>query len=200
MADMNLWNPIDEIGEMRRMMSRFFGRPGEMLFPEIPFGRVRELAPAVDIEEHGDEFVVIAELPGVSAKDLELTVHGNMLTIRGEKRYEREEGGEEESVPVEAAGEGEEKAGRAESEKPAKEAKGGKSTGVAKKGEALKARGEQGLSRPMFRERVFGSFERIITLPDDVDAEKIDAKFRDGVLEIHIPRAESAKPRTIQIH
>jgi len=49
------------------------------------------------------------------------------------------------------------------------------------------------------RERVFGSFERVIEFPNPVDPEKITATFTDGVLEIHAPIREEAKPRQIAI-
>lgn len=49
------------------------------------------------------------------------------------------------------------------------------------------------------RERVFGSFERVVEFPDPIDAEKIAAKFTDGVLEITAPLREEAKPRQIAI-
>ena len=50
------------------------------------------------------------------------------------------------------------------------------------------------------RERVFGSFDRTISLPVRIDAEGIRAEYRDGVLALFIPRAASEKPRTIQIN
>lgn len=49
------------------------------------------------------------------------------------------------------------------------------------------------------RERVAGSFTRAIELPVAVNAGKIDARFRDGVLEITLPKAEEAKPKQIEI-
>jgi len=48
-------------------------------------------------------------------------------------------------------------------------------------------------------ERVFGQFERVFTLSHAVQSDKIDAIYRDGVLEVSIPKAEEAKPREIQI-
>jgi HSP20 family protein len=48
-------------------------------------------------------------------------------------------------------------------------------------------------------ERSFGSFSRSLTLPDGVDADRIDASFADGVLEVHIPKPEERKPRRISI-
>lgn len=48
-------------------------------------------------------------------------------------------------------------------------------------------------------ERFYGSFERVIDLPNQIDAEKITATFNDGVLEIAAPLREEAKPRQIAI-
>ena len=50
------------------------------------------------------------------------------------------------------------------------------------------------------RERSAGEFDRTLTLPDDVDAAKVSAQYRDGVLTLRLPRAESAKPRTVTIN
>jgi HSP20 family protein len=49
------------------------------------------------------------------------------------------------------------------------------------------------------RERYDGEFRRVITLPDDVDPERVDAKYRDGVLQITVRRRESAQPRQIAV-
>ena len=49
------------------------------------------------------------------------------------------------------------------------------------------------------RERVAGSFDRTITLPIRIDPDRIKAEYRDGVLALFIPRAESDKPRSIKI-
>ncbi|MGB9773233.1 MAG: Hsp20/alpha crystallin family protein [Bacteroidota bacterium] len=48
-------------------------------------------------------------------------------------------------------------------------------------------------------ERVYGSFQRTFTLPSTVKTDKIDAKFKDGVLTITLPKAEEAKPKQIEI-
>jgi HSP20 family protein len=50
------------------------------------------------------------------------------------------------------------------------------------------------------RERFDGEFRRVITLPDDVDPERVEAKYRDGVLQITIQRHESARPRQINVN
>jgi len=49
------------------------------------------------------------------------------------------------------------------------------------------------------RERFSGSFRRVISLPDDVDPQKVDAHYADGVLHIAIQRRETSKPRRIQV-
>lgn len=49
------------------------------------------------------------------------------------------------------------------------------------------------------RERFQGKFHRVITLPDDVDPERVSAQYRDGVLHINVKRRESSRPRQIEI-
>jgi HSP20 family protein len=116
--------------EMDRMFDDFFG--GGFLRAH---GR-QGITPAVDIDETDKEVMVTAELPGVSDKDVEVTLAGDILTIRGDKRTEHEE----------------------------------------KNGDSY------------YMERRFGSFSRSLRLPFDVSDEKVDAKFKDGVLTIHVPK------------
>lgn len=49
------------------------------------------------------------------------------------------------------------------------------------------------------RERVWGTFDRTISVPIQIDPDAVKAEYRDGVLALFIPRAESDKPRTIAI-
>ena len=49
------------------------------------------------------------------------------------------------------------------------------------------------------RERAAGRFDRAVTLPINIDAEKIRAECRDGILALHLPRAERDKPRSITV-
>jgi len=49
------------------------------------------------------------------------------------------------------------------------------------------------------RERSFGRFERVFHLPEDADLQRIEAKARNGVLTVKVPRLESAKPRSIEV-
>jgi HSP20 family protein len=48
-------------------------------------------------------------------------------------------------------------------------------------------------------ERFAGSFKRAISLPEDVDASRIEAKYRDGILRITVTKRENAKPRRIEV-
>ncbi len=50
------------------------------------------------------------------------------------------------------------------------------------------------------QERFRGEFRRVLTLPDDVDPDKVEARYRDGIVEITLKRRESTKPRQIAVH
>jgi len=68
----------------------------------------------------------------------------------------------------------------------------------------LTIKGERKLEKPEGMtwhrvERVFGNFSRSFTLPRTVDPEKISATYRDGILEIDVPKKEEAKPKNIRI-
>jgi HSP20 family protein len=103
--------------------------------------------PAVDIEETADEFVLKVDLPGMSQKDVKVSLTGDILTIRGERKPESDQ----------------------------------KDGGVHRV------------------ERVYGSFERSFRLGTPVRNDKVKAQYRDGVLEIHVPKAEEAKVREIEV-
>jgi HSP20 family protein len=90
------WNPAREIAAMP---SDLFGFQREMnkMFDNFFRGDIREedsalmaWTPAVDISEHDDEFLVKVELPGVNRDDVKITIESNILTIRGEKKQEKE--------------------------------------------------------------------------------------------------------------
>ena len=50
------------------------------------------------------------------------------------------------------------------------------------------------------QERFSGEFRRVLTLPEDVDPDQVEARYRDGILQVGIRRREAAKPRQIEIH
>ncbi len=104
-------------------------------------------APAVDLAIKNGNVVVTADLPGLSKDDIDISMQNNVLTLKGQKRREKEI--KEESCYC--------------------------------------------------VERTFGSFQRTIKLPTDVDSSKVKATYKDGVLEIVLPQVESAKPRKIKV-
>lgn len=70
------------------------------------------------------------------------------------------------------------------------------------KGRELRLAGERKRtleSKPVHDERGFGRFERIVRLPEDVDAAQVQADLQDGVLRITLPKAAHTKPRQIEI-
>lgn len=102
------------------------------------------LAPRIDIAESKDAIDLTAELPGVDEQDVDVTLDDGVLTIRGEKKAERDEKDKDKNWHV--------------------------------------------------VERSYGSFSRTISLPFDPDSAKVEAKFENGVLHIHLPKpAEVAK-------
>lgn len=103
--------------------------------------------PLINAFKDGDDFVVVAELPGVKKEDLDIQVRGDTLRIQGKKTVSYDE--------------------------------------------------NASVHR---RERAAGQFDRTLSLPEEVDAAKVSAEYRDGVLTLRLPRAESAKPRTVAIN
>jgi HSP20 family protein len=87
------WREEKQLARFRREMDRLFDR----LFEGWPFripGQEGEWAPSVDISETGKELIVKAEVPGLDPKDVDVSLEGNILTLRGERRKEEEETGE----------------------------------------------------------------------------------------------------------
>jgi len=128
--------------EMDRMFDNFFRAD----LPETSFAR-GTWAPVVDISETPDDFVITAELPGLTKEDVKISYQDGMLNIHGEKRHEKEE----------------------------------------KKKNYHRV------------ERTFGAFERSFRLPSRIMVDRIDAKFKDGVLTLTLPKAEEARPKEIPI-
>jgi len=84
------WKPFDELTTLRREMDSLWDR----FFPEAPFHErlvTHEWLPTIDLKETKDKLVITAELPGLEVKDVELTLTEDILTIRGEKKAEKEE-------------------------------------------------------------------------------------------------------------
>ncbi len=83
------WRPLGEIDSFRREMDRmfdnFFGRETEVSESSLTW------YPSVDIKETKDDFVLTAEVPGMSKDDIKINISENTLTIKGEKKEEKKE-------------------------------------------------------------------------------------------------------------
>ncbi len=146
MADIMEWRPFREVSRLRREMDRlwddYFG-PGRKAFAPTAM----EFSPSVDVAETADKVVVTAEVPGIDVNDIDISLTGDILTIKGEKKSEREE--KEENYHL--------------------------------------------------VERSYGSFARSLQLPAGVQADKIEATYKQGVLTVTCPKKEEIKPKPIDI-
>ena len=105
--------------------------------------------PAVNVGSTPDAVEVIAFVPGVDPKALQITMDKGLLVISGERTDNNER--------------------------------------------------EDGVST-YAQERFAGQFRRAISLPDDVDPNRVDATCRDGIVRVSVAKRESAKPRQITVH
>jgi HSP20 family protein len=113
----------------------------------FPFTATTWALLAGEVFEDERRVVVRLEVPGLESKDLDLGVRDDVLVVRGEKRFEREE--------------------------------------------------NEGRYRLL--QRAYGRFQRTVPLPAPVQADKAKAAYRNGVLKVELPKAETARPRVIQI-
>ena len=83
------WRPFGELSSLRREMDNLWNRS----LGETPLARTstESWLPSVDISETKDNFVVKAEFPGLETKDVNVSISGDILTIKGEKKAEEEE-------------------------------------------------------------------------------------------------------------
>lgn len=86
------WNPFRELEEMQNRLSSFFGRTPLRGLGEESM-TVSEWTPLVDITEDDKEYLIKAELPEVKKEDVKVTVEDGVLTITGERKFEKEEKG-----------------------------------------------------------------------------------------------------------
>ena len=141
------WDPFREMSALQERMNQLFSDVrGKRNVREEELIRSTWI-PAVDIFETPEAIVLKAELPGITAQDISVEVQDNILTLKGEKKFEKETK-------------------------------------------------EENYHR---MERSYGSFQRAFTLPGTVQQEKATARFRDGILEIALPKVEGARPRRIKV-
>jgi HSP20 family protein len=136
------WEPFREMEEMLRQFSPSWGRSQR---DEGEAGAVWR--PLANISETDREYLVKVELPEVKKEDIHVSVDDGFMTLRGERKYEKEEG----------------------------------------EGNDLRV------------ESFYGTFSRSFALPESVDANKIAAECKDGVLRIRIPKTEARKSKPVPI-
>ena len=143
MATLDRWEPFrgSYDSQLNRLFSDFFGRTSQDQ-------NLTPWAPAVDILEGEHELVVKADLPDIQPEELDIRVENNILTIRGERKFENEER-KENFVRV---------------------------------------------------ERSYGRFQRSFTLGVPIKTEVVAASYKDGILEVHLPKSEETKPRKIGVN
>jgi HSP20 family protein len=129
--------------EMEDLFGRFFGSE-----PRLRQGvELLEWSPAIDVIDRKEELLLRADLPGLTEKDIEITVEEGTLRLRGQRTEEKET--KEEDY--------------------------------------------------CYAERWSGSFSRVMRLPAGIDAEKVDATFKNGVLEVHLPKTKEATGKKIAV-
>jgi HSP20 family protein len=141
MAIMTRWEPYRELARLQDEVSRLFDDRGYRAGESVGW------TPACDIFEDEEGVTLRFELAGVEPKDVDIRFENGVLTLRGERKLEKEE----------------------------------------KKDQYHRI------------ERSFGTFTRSFTLPGTVDAEKIRAESKNGVLTVALPKKAEAKPRSIQV-
>lgn len=146
---MNLikWDPFGELEEVSNRLNRLFGRSAAPATTGSEMLQMADWTPSADIEETENAFVVKAEIPGVKKEDVKATVEDGILSIRGERKMEKEESG--------------------------------------KKFHRV--------------ERSYGSFMRSFRMPDGVDDAAAKAEFKDGMLNVTLPKSEKVKTKAVDI-
>ncbi len=146
MSNLTRWEPVSEMITLRDAMDRLFDdaftRPWGLTNGGHGIG-----VPAVDMYQTDNDVVVKMSVPGIKPEDVQISVTGNTLTVKGE----------------------------------------------VKESNDTKQRSYH------IREQRWGSFERVLSLPTDVKADKAQAEFENGVLTVTLPKAEEVKPKTITV-
>lgn len=150
------WQPHRELqpfgglkNEMDRLFDDFFNN-----WPSVaPLRHMKEAdvayMPSVNIREEKNEYIMEADLPGMTKDDLKLKISETSITLEGERKHKFEKTEESEGYYV--------------------------------------------------MESSFGAFRRVIPLPEAIDTEKVEAKLKDGLLGLKLPKLKSSKEKQIKI-
>jgi len=93
MNGLNRWDPVQEIQELQKRLNGLFGSTPVRRGDDRETITVAQWAPLVDIAEDDKEYVVKAELPEVKKDEVKVTVENGVLTVSGERKFEKEEKG-----------------------------------------------------------------------------------------------------------
>jgi HSP20 family protein len=85
------WEPVRELNSLQQEMNRLFSSFFETPTAGNGASYARRWIPAMDLVETGDEYVLTADLPGLSQDDINLEFEDNVLTVSGERKSEHEE-------------------------------------------------------------------------------------------------------------
>ena len=142
MSNLVQYKPSRDMMTLREAMDQLF----DEAFTR-PFGMSEFSMPAIDLYQTNEDVIVKAELPGMTAEDVEISVAGDMLTLKGEiqRKDERED------------------------------------------------------AAYLIREQRYGRFERSLMLPTEVQSDKAQAEFENGILTVTLPKAEQVRPKTITV-
>lgn len=137
-------DPWRELDALRREMDTLFHRAGGAPWTN----RARGVFPPVNLYETAEDYVLTAELPGVEPDDIQVSLEGSVITLRGERKidYSDEE--------------------------------------------------DANLHRT---ERQAGNFRRAFELPAAIEADKVEAVHRNGVLMLRLPKTPEQQPRQISV-
>ena len=87
------WDPFRELEDMSARLNRLFNQPLARRMPDDEGTLLADWAPAVDVQETDSEYLVKADLPEVKKEDIRVDIQDGMLSVRGERRQEKEEKG-----------------------------------------------------------------------------------------------------------
>lgn len=159
-------------------------------------------SPRFDVAEHDKEYVLQGELPGVPPQNVEIEFTDDQtLVVRGRSERVRTEGdpslleAPQEAKRIEA-GEGSTNTNTNTNNSHKKQAAVTKSADNAGQDAAGRTKPK---ARYWLSERSYGEFSRVFTFPAAVDQDKVQAKFKDGILDITVPKAEKRAGRKINI-
>ena len=141
------WDPFRDLEAIQNEMNRMFDS-SLVRWGDRDTGLLEGAwSPAIDIYDSKDNVMVKADIPGMKKDEIDVSVHGDTLILKGEKKQEKE----------------------------------------TKEKDFVRT------------ERFCGSFNRAIRLPSEVDAAKVNASYKNGVLELVLPKKEESKPKQLKI-